>query len=475
MVSDASRHTAARPGLVLVAAALACSALATGCNKYELFSLAGYEQASFQNDADVLFIIDNSPSMEEEASALGLNFQTFISQLADPAQGGTVTQTLSDAVGNFISYTDSRGSVLDYQLAITTTTVDPTNSDPLTTEPGEAGTLIGDVLARGDDDITGRFLDQLLCQATNWTEVNLQDEDPAYTCGQDALPDFISIEYLDCVCGKDAWTNHQGGGTEQPLEAGLLAMCRATPDPPQVCFHTFHGTPTTTDTGVVDDFETFGQSDIMTNQGMLRDSATTVIVVVTDEGDNSTQLLSTGNSDPSAYLDAYAQFPQTIRFVAIGPRFDQENYQASACAYGNTGKRATDIPYWSVNRLVQMANQTGGFYADITTGGDTDCAVADFATYLEQLGQLLVNLTNAFDLRSIPDPSTIRVFVNGDEIAEAAAQAATSTGTSLYSDGWTYETSLNAVMFWGAAVPDYNANVQIYYRPLEGKPRDLPF
>lgn len=476
MTSDASRLALRRPVPVLLAAALSATLLSTtllstGCNKYELFALAGYEQASFQNDADVLFIIDNSPSMEEEASALGLNFQVFIQQLADPNAGGTTTDSLSDAVDNYVSFTSVRGSVLDYQLAITTTTVDPTDGDPIVTDPGEAGTLIGDVIARGDADVIDEFLGQLLCDTTNWNETNLADEDPEFSCGQEATPAFISEEYLDCICGEDVWTNNQGGGTEQPLEAALLAICRAVPDPPEVCFHTFHGTPETTDTGVVDTIETFGQSDIMSNPDLVRDTATTVVVIVTDEGDNSTQFLSTGDDDASFYLDAYAQFDQTVRFAVIGPRFDQESYQASSCSYGGDGERDYEgIPYWSVNRLYQVATQTGGFYADITTGGDTDCEVADFSAYLEELGQLLVNLVNAFELRSIPDPSTIRVFTDGEEVDEA-----TRLEEGVYSDGWTYEASQNSVVFWGAAVPDYNANVQIYYRPLEGKPRDLPF
>ena len=48
-------------------------------------------------------------------------------------------------------------------------------------------------------------------------------------------------------------------------------------------------------------------------------------------------------------------------------------------------------------------------------------------------------------------------------------------GEALYDKGWTYEASQNAVVFWGTAVPDYNADVQIYYRPLDGQPRVLPF
>ena len=44
-----------------------------------------------------------------------------------------------------------------------------------------------------------------------------------------------------------------------------------------------------------------------------------------------------------------------------------------------------------------------------------------------------------------------------------------------FASGWSYDPSQNAVVFWGDDVPDYNADVRIFYRPLEGTPRDLPF
>lgn len=457
--------SAARLALLLGLPAL------VGCNKYELFALAGYEQASFQNDADVLFIVDNSPSMEEEAAALGLNFQLFIQGLADPNAGGVVTENLSDAVDNYVSYTTVRGSVLDYQLAITTTTVDPTRSTANAIDPGEAGTFIGPVIARGSASVVPDFLDQLLCQTTNWNSTNLPEEDSSYTCGQEGMPAFISAEYLDCLCGEDAWKNNQGGGTEQPLEAALLALCRAAEDPPEVCYHQYAQTDTQDSSGR--NIGTFDEQHVGMNGGFLREGATTVIAIVTDEGDSSSQFLANGEDDPSPYLDAFAQFDNPVRIAVIGPRLDTEALQASACAQGTDGSRDT-VPYWSVKRLYTTALSSGGFYADITQGGDTNCAVSDFSVHLDNLGALLVNLVNAFELRSIPDPSTIRVFVDGEEIDEAV-RVDDGEGDALYDNGWTYEPAQNAVVFWGTAVPDYNADVQIYYRPLEGRPRELPF
>ena len=49
------------------------------CQKVEFFHLAGYEQESFSNDADILFVIDNSSSMKEEAQSLGNNFNVYFS------------------------------------------------------------------------------------------------------------------------------------------------------------------------------------------------------------------------------------------------------------------------------------------------------------------------------------------------------------------------------------------------------------
>ena len=39
---------------------IALAALAGGCNAYDDFRIAGYQQESFSNQADILFVIDNS-------------------------------------------------------------------------------------------------------------------------------------------------------------------------------------------------------------------------------------------------------------------------------------------------------------------------------------------------------------------------------------------------------------------------------
>ena len=65
----------------LAAILSATLALSASCNNYELFRVAGYEQASFSNEADIIFIVDNSPSMVGESEALALNFGVFLDTL----------------------------------------------------------------------------------------------------------------------------------------------------------------------------------------------------------------------------------------------------------------------------------------------------------------------------------------------------------------------------------------------------------
>jgi hypothetical protein len=67
--------------------------------------------------------------------------------------------------------------------------------------------------------------------------------------------------------------------------------------------------------------------------------------------------------------------------------------------------------------------------------------------------------------------------VDGAEIDKAAeADILDPSAEALeYTRGWSYDSSQNAVAFWGANIPDYNADVRIFFRPLVDKPRALPF
>ncbi len=449
-----SSKTAALATLVAVAG------LSAGCNRYMLFNQAGYEQAAFNDEADILFVIDNSGSMSEETAALASNFGSFLEVLTSEAGAAQVTETLTDAVNNYITYTQDRGRFIDYRLAITTATAGDEGNDGIIL-PGESGRFVGEdraVVSKDDADVEGSFLQLLLCDTGYWDNPPIGGTGVLESC--DSVPppgEDITREFLDCYCGADGWDNPAGTGQEEHLEAALMAMCRASDDPPDVCY------------GVEN---VFADTEEYTNDGFLRDGATAIVVIVTDEGDLSRRIPG-AETDPAPYLTALGQFDRTVKIVTIGPHFEPETGNVEC---GGTGGSGTP-PLYTIQRLYEASNVSGGFYSFINepdVGGD--CTNTDFSVPLRELGALLVNLDTAFQLQSIPDVSTIQVWIDGEEVP-AADLVSGEAGTldAVYDSGWSYDPSQNSVSFWGKWIPDFNADVEIFYRPLDGQPRDLPF
>ena len=437
--------------------------LLTGCNSYEIFRITGFEQASFSNDADIVFIIDNSNSMQQEATELATNFGAFIGKLTNSESGSNISQqTLADAVDAYIRERTGESLFIDYQLAITTSSVYYDDGPTTGLDPGEAGTLAGDptIITRGATDSNLAFQTNLLCDATCWG--NNLPSNPTYTCG-DPLEGDVSEDYLDCLCGVGAYDGNCGTGREQGLEAAFMTLCRAVENPPEDCY-TFPDNAA----------EAFGAGDELSNAGLLRDAANTIFVIVTDEGDDSLRS-STGEAAVAGdvetvinkYEDLFSEFENPVRFAVIGPAWD-----------GTNGGCLDGAQEWAVERYQEMVATTNGLYIPLTDIDD-GCAATDFAVALEQLGDLLSNLLTFFPLQSVPDEASILVYVDGDNMLRADGEdlldGSEAEGTAVYARGWTYDASENAVAFFGEDIPDYNQDVRIYYRPLGGTPRELPF
>ncbi len=434
--------------------------LLAGCNSYELFRVTGFEQATFNNNADILFVIDSSGSMKEESSALALNFETFLGQLTS-AEGSDVPRaTLSDAVTNYVRESTENGSIIDYQLAITTTSANYSSGETAGVDEGEAGTLTGafPVVKRGDDDVATEFRKNLICDTVYWKDSDLKS-DPSYAPADDGscpLPEGEEIprEYLNCLC-PDGWVESEGAGNEEGLESALDTLCRASDDPPAECFDddgdgsTDPGYPILpTDAGSIADF--------------IRPEASTLVVIVTDEGDGSRRVANS-DGDPTPYLDIFSQFPNRVRFAVIGPSYQDQD---GTCLGG--------AQTWGVERYQIAAGATNGTYINLTDQSD-GCAATDWGENLTKLGELLNNQLTSFPLQGVPDVATIRVYTDGKEIGESElVSGIVEDGTAVWDDGWTYDAAENAVSFHGSAVPGYNADVRIYYRPLGGIPRELP-
>jgi hypothetical protein len=336
-----------------------------------LISLALFLQACVPRDdtgpqstpvqADILFVIDNSPSMYDEAFAMGLGFDSFAEAL---------------------------GSSADLQLAVTTTSADPeddADGDGDLVEPGEVGTLVGGpaVLATdGVDDWVEGFRRNLFCDSTCWPgECQGSDTtgcvpyDPYYECGDDP-GDQVTWDYLECICGSSWEPPGCGSGTEEGLEGALLALCRAVDSPPDGCFE-HDGSP-------------LEDVDIGSNEGLIRDGANTIVVIVTDEGDGS-RLLPQGEDDPTEYLDIFDEFDNRVTFAAIGPNYDPEDHTFECNSGGGTS--------WGTRRYQIAAESTGGFFSSIEvcnapdgscTGDDTQyCEPSDFQEHMVRIADHL--------------------------------------------------------------------------------------
>jgi len=425
---------------------LACAALSS-CNRYDLFRISGYQQESFSNKADVVFVIDNSDSMYEVSASLALNFANFINTIQS-SEEEIPSDGLPDAADNFIDYVNNRSSYVDFQFAITTTDVEVS-----------VGEALGGLYKRGDPNLTDDFVNTLLCEATCFREDLQLPTDPTYVCGG-PLGDEITEEYLDCVCGAGTWTGNCGAAIEEGIEAAYMSMCSAVPSPPVACFDDVlqEATATGEDDELVPAL--FTDANVLRNEGMLRENANTIVVFVSDEGDGSRRL----HREPTAeeYESLFGQFGRRVTFASIVPGLDADG--GVTCP-----GTATD---WGVERYNYLAFRTNGLVEDIF---DPACDPRDFGEALEALGELLTNLLTTFPLASVPQPETLIVRVDGSDVAPADVTGQDKYGYDIYGSGWSYSASDNAVEFHGDAIPGYDAEVQVLYLPLEGMPRELPF
>jgi hypothetical protein len=420
-----------------------------GCNRYDLFRIAGYQQESFNNKADVLFVLDNSPTMAAYSMDMAVNFAGFITEL-DTFEQNLSYEGLPDAVTNYVDAVQNRSAYVDYQFAMVTTDV-----------PTDAGQILGPVLARGDENVPERFIENLACEGTCFDGTLAVPTDPGYQCG-DPLGDILSEEFLDCTCGG-SYTGNCGTADEEGIEAVFLAMCRAVESPPEACFEDLA-------VGEEPDLQEYpallDRSDIGSNPGLLRDGSNLVVVVVSDEGDGSRRQWDQADDSekeiPDEYTALFEQFRHRMTWVYVGQDFDEQGHVRCPSAGSD----------WGAVRYHYLAYTTGGRFIPLF---DESCDPIPFEQTLTEIGELLTNLLTEFPLQSVPVPGTLVVLVDGKQIDEATITGQDQFGLDLWSDGWSYRNADNTVLFHGAAVPGYDANVEVYYKPVDGMPRELPF
>lgn len=381
-----------------------------GCNRYELFRVSGGE-ADAPRAADLLFVIDDSPSMREETASLAEGFARFVASLQ----------------------VDDR-ALVDWRIALTTTDAG-----------GRRGALVGErpVLAEGEDDAADVFVHALLCEVACFESRTEAPSDPSFTCAAPGtFGGTVSRESLDCLCGADGWLDHCGSANEQPLEAVLDAMCRAAdPAPALVCDQVPAG-----ERGAI--------------PGFLRPEATLVPVVLTDEGDSSPRI-ATLDADPGPYGKAYAQFgppadPPPMVWAVVGPTLDEDGE-----------KRCPGLPQpWAVKRLEVMVESTGGLYQDVFA---EDCGPQPLGSALDRLGALVSKGGAAVTLPAEPVLDTLVVTVGGRAVDRAEVLGDDVFQLPTWSDGWEWRAATRTVVLHGDAVPQGDDLLEVYWLPARAE------
>lgn len=190
------------------------------------------------------------------------------------------------------------------------------------------------------------------------------------------------------------------------------------------------------------------------NTDFLRPDSFFGMIILSDEDDFSDPNRAEGDfsggdhdySDPGletvasqvSYLDTLTQTTGSHRRYSVSAITVLD----SACQSSHSAQSASTI---IGTRYIQLANATNGVLGSVCD--------SSFANSLAAIQQRILELSTAFPLEGTPKVDTIQVFVNG------ASVPAGST------NGWTYDSTANAISFHGTAVPPAGAAISVKFDP----------
>jgi len=138
-----------------------------------------------------------------------------------------------------------------------------------------------------------------------------------------------------------------------------------------------------------------------------------------------------------------------------------EDFVESMTWYGEADFRAHgiigDLPYGCASG--QSAASAGTRYVEaveLTEGYRDSICVDDYSDILQRIALQVIGWNDTFVLARLPDPETLKVWVDSVVIPEREV------------DGWTYAPGDNAILFHGRAVPRPGMEVLVEYLPLMG-------
>jgi hypothetical protein len=366
--------------LLFIISGLAVIMVLSGCgNQQPTFSLMPANQVFkqnpgvFNNQLDILFVVDNSGSMAAHQENLASNFSTFIS--------GFKTKGF------------------DYKIAVTGTDAYLANTQ-----------LVGYNSANAP---VAKFRDRAIDTGSGVYKAITNDNE----CGSPAphtgifviTPATPSINSVFAINAKQCTRGH---GDERAFSSFMTSLTSPL------------------------------------NSGFLRPQSFLAVIIVSDEDDFSGYTRAAYPGDyPHDYeaptldpVGSYVtQLDNLTGSTATTKRYNVSNISSTDPSCVGNG----DIHY--PNRYMQLSSLTEGVSGSICD--------PSFANALDQIQRNITELSTQFFLDRVPQVNTIVATVNGTNITQSAT------------NGWTYKSSANSILFHGSAIPPQGATISVSYVP----------
>ena len=194
------------------------------------------------------------------------------------------------------------------------------------------------------------------------------------------------------------------------------------------------------------------------NPTFHRPDAFLAVIILSDEDDFSDPIRPEASwtksggvadhsySDPNLEtVDSYVNYLDTL----TGSTVTTKNYNVSAIATLDTACKNQENQSYAESiigqRYMDLATKTNGVLGSIC-----DTSFADSLTLIETK---ILELSTQFYLSRLPDPATIVIHVNGATVPEDAT------------NGWTYQSTSNSIVFHGSAIPPQGAVINVDFQP----------
>lgn len=184
--------------------------------------------------------------------------------------------------------------------------------------------------------------------------------------------------------------------------------------------------------------------------GFPRANTFLAVIIVSDEDDFS--------HDGGTYLENNYNHPD-IHPVSLyvnaldnftGTSGATRRYNVSAISINDDACLAANDPWGLIG--IRM-----GALVDATNGVKGNVCASNFSDNLIEIQEQIISLSTQQYLSRVPHEDTIKVYVNGVEVAESDV------------NGWQYNSESNSIMFFGDAKPEQGALIDIVFDPVELK------